>query len=318
MTYKDCCQAIPGLVDKYSVCFAGLEIKLSCMRLKKTRTEELSPQLIIDLCSNISKHISQITDICRSAGEKVRDEGTQDQFKLCVKSVTCAAGCLIASIKSYKSQPNERHHSRVLVFCEPVLASSQALVNFATEDDFIGNTAVLTSEARDAQKSILGACMSIVSASIQLCKTVRDLAYDMMTSHHRDKLRMCIDTVDRVSGQMADLLNKHSATDNPKKSVVVGSQKSAPGHLANLFHQRHLSDRSPESPPNDRFSEILREQSMHAKRSPDSSREHSPLNASLPLSGREDEGLNDIGASDISGSVDGSSDKDSGHSNASR
>lgn len=156
INFPDCSQALPGLVDKYCVSLAGLEIKLSCVQLKRSRVEELSSQLIIDLCSNISKHIAIITDICRTAGQKVSDESTQDQFKLCVKSVTCAAGCLIASIKCYKSNASPTHHSRVLVFCEPVLASSSALVSFATEDDFIGNEAILTSEAKDAQKAILG------------------------------------------------------------------------------------------------------------------------------------------------------------------
>ena len=156
ISFKDCCQAIPGLVDRYSISLAGLEIKLSCNRLKKTRVDDLSPQLIIDLCSNISKHISVLTNICKSADEKVRDEGTRDQFKLCVKSVTCAAGCLIASIKTYKSHPNTRHHSRFINFCDPVSTTAQALVSFATEEDFIGKEAVLTPEARDIQKSVLG------------------------------------------------------------------------------------------------------------------------------------------------------------------
>jgi len=159
---KGCEPAEEGLVDKYNVGLAGLEIKISCNRLKRARIEELSPQLIIDLCSNISRHISVITDICRVAGEKVNDDSTEDQFKLCVKSVTCAAGCLIASIKTFKSHPSSAHHSRVLVFCEPVLASSNALVSFATEEDFIGRSALLTPEARDTQKAVLGMINSIM------------------------------------------------------------------------------------------------------------------------------------------------------------
>lgn len=163
ISFKDCCQAIPGLVDRYSISLAGLEIKLSCNRLKKTRVDDLSPQLIIDLCSNISKHISVLTNICKSADEKVRDEGTRDQFKLCVKSVTCAAGCLIASIKTYKSHPSTRYHARFINFCDPVSTTAQALVTFATEEDFVGKEAVLSPEARDVQKSILGKHQTIRS-----------------------------------------------------------------------------------------------------------------------------------------------------------
>lgn len=206
VNFSNCSEAENGLVDKYSVCYSGLEIKLSCSRLKRTRADDLSPQIIIDLCSNISKHISVITDICRKAGHSVNDESVEDQFKLSVKSVTCAAGCLIASIKSYKSSPNLTHHSRVMVFCEPVLTSSQALVSFATEKDFIGAEGVLTVQAKEIQKKILGACMNIVSSCIQLCKTIRDLTYDMMTTHHRERLRSCTESIDHGSGRLLKIL----------------------------------------------------------------------------------------------------------------
>ena len=149
-----------GLVCKYVINLSGLEIKLSCNRLKKARVEELSPQLIIDLCSNISKHITIVTDACRTAGEKLSNSEdtlrTSDQFKLCVKSVTCAAGCLIASIMSYKAMPSTTHRGRIITFCEPVLASSSALVSFATEDEFTGEPASLSTESADVHKAILG------------------------------------------------------------------------------------------------------------------------------------------------------------------
>lgn len=206
VNFSNCSEAENGLVDKYLVCYSGLEIKLSCTRLKRTRIDELSPQLIIDLCSNISKHISVITDICRVAGQDVNDESIADQFKLSVKSVTCAAGCLIASIKSYKSSPNFMHHNRVIVFCEPVLASSQALVCFATEKDFIGLEGVLTMQAKEIQKSILGACMNIVSSCIQLYKTIRGLTFDMMTSHHRERLRSCTESIEHGAGRLLKIL----------------------------------------------------------------------------------------------------------------
>ncbi|CAG2214095.1 unnamed protein product [Mytilus edulis] len=209
VNFAKCTLAETGLIDKYSVCYSGLEIKLSCFRLKRTRIDELSPQIIIDLCSNISKHIAVITDICRTAGQNVKDEGLQDQFKLSVKSVTCAAGCLIASIKSYKSNPNITQHSRVMVFCEPVIASSQALVSFATEKDFNGCEGTLTVQSKDVQKRILGSCMSVVSASIQLCKTVRDLTYDMITSHHRERLKSCTEAISHGAVKLMKILDDY-------------------------------------------------------------------------------------------------------------
>ncbi|XP_060075204.1 talin rod domain-containing protein 1-like [Ylistrum balloti] len=225
--FPGCELAEDGLVDKYSMLLSGLEIKMSCNRLKRARIEDLTPQLIIDLCSNISRHIAIITDICRLAGESVDEESTSDQFKLCVKSVTCAAGCLIASIKSYKSHPSTTHHSRVIVFCEPVLAASAALVSFATEDDFTGKQALLTSKAIDVQKTILGSCMSVVSACIQLCKTVRDLVYDVMKPQHREKLHMCTSSVERASIRLHDILDQHSINE---RALELCKEKNKENH----------------------------------------------------------------------------------------
>lgn len=111
-----------NLVDKYTTSYAGLEIKLSCIQIKRARLDELNATFIMDICSNISKYISVLTDNCRGLSETGADTATRDQFKLGIKSVTCAAGSLIASIKSYKSDRCPRHHSRVVTFCEPVLA----------------------------------------------------------------------------------------------------------------------------------------------------------------------------------------------------
>ena len=146
----------PALVDKYGASYAGLEIKLSCVQLKRARLDELSSTFIVDLCSNISKYISCLTDICRTASENAPDASTQDQFKLGIKSVTCAAGSLIACIKSFKADNSARHHSRVVTFCEPVLAASQALVALATEEEFIGKGAVLSEEEKDIMKTVFG------------------------------------------------------------------------------------------------------------------------------------------------------------------
>lgn len=111
-----------AMVDKYATTYAGLEIKLSCIQIKRARLDELNATFIMDICSNISKYISVLTDNCRGISESGPDTATRDQFKLGIKSVTCAAGSLIASIKSYKSDRCPRHHSRVVTFCEPVLA----------------------------------------------------------------------------------------------------------------------------------------------------------------------------------------------------
>ncbi|KAL5019819.1 hypothetical protein ScPMuIL_002711 [Solemya velum] len=213
--YPGATPAVLGIIDKYEVSRAGLEVDISCSRLKQSKQEELalSSQLVIDLCSNISKYISILTDICRVPAEELENESLKDQFKLCVKSVTCAVGCLIASVKTFKSEPTWNHHSRLIVFAEPVIASVSALVSLATEDEFIGTEAALTREAKDVQREILSVCMSVVSACIQLCRIVREVAFSTFTSHYRDKAQMCLETVERASKQLTDSLQQHRDQD---------------------------------------------------------------------------------------------------------
>lgn len=198
-----------ALVDKYSACFAGLEIKLSCIQLKRARLDELTATFIMDVCSNISKYISVLTDNCRGASEGTLDAATRDQFKLGIKSVTCAAGSLIASIKSYKNEKSSRHHTRVVTFCEPVLAASHALVCLATEDEFIEQGRELDHHDREIRRCVFGPCMNLVSGCVQLCKTLRDYAHDSSNQHYVQKAKSCQHSVVKSTHHLKHALHKH-------------------------------------------------------------------------------------------------------------
>ena len=54
-----------------------------------------------------------------------------------------------------------------------------------------------------------GACMNIVSSCVQLCKTVRDLTYDLMTSYHKDRLKSCLQSIGHNSHKLVKLLEEH-------------------------------------------------------------------------------------------------------------
>ena len=53
---------------------------------------------------------------------------------------------------------------------------------------------------------VTGMTMSIVSASIQMCKAIRDLVYDLSNSRHRERIRLCVDSVDKAASKLRDLL----------------------------------------------------------------------------------------------------------------
>lgn len=197
------------LVDKYAASFAGLEIKLSCVQLKRAHLNELTATFIMDICSNISKYISLLTENCKTVSEQATDHATRDQFKLGIKSVTCAAGSLIASIKSYKADRSATHHTRVVTFCEPVLAASHALVCLATEDEFTEPGRELSVDEKEIQNSVFGPCMNIVSGCVQICKTLRDFTYDSNNSHYLHKARSAVNSIQRSTSQLKHHLKKH-------------------------------------------------------------------------------------------------------------
>ena len=154
-SFKDSVCARAGIVDHYRMSRANIDLELCCMRLKQSTTTDLSPPVLVDVCSDISRHLTILTECCRIASEMTANPTDQDQFKLCIKSLTANASCLLASIKCFKSCPTDTHYRRCVEFCEPLMASSTALISFATESEFIGQPAKITSEAQDAQKTVL-------------------------------------------------------------------------------------------------------------------------------------------------------------------
>ena len=80
--------------------------------------------------------------------------------------------------------------------------------------------------------------MNIVSSCIQLCKTIRDLTYDMMTTHHRERLRSCTESIDHGSGRLLKILEgydinklfkdhreKHAHSQNWRESSPTGKSE---------------------------------------------------------------------------------------------
>lgn len=176
------------------------------------------------------------------------------------------------------------------------------------------------------------ACMSVVSACIQLCKTVRELSYDLMTSHHKDKLRMCLENVDRSSVQIREILQRYHSSDhqsggggghlnstssgdgsangnNCDSSMSAKGNNSPPRHLANLFRKEYSEQgKSPDSPPHERFAQLLREQSPLASEAEMRLSDHSSRNV-------ERDSVEGTEETNIPGSP---SSETSGHSAASR
>lgn len=71
-----------------------------------------------------------------------------------------------------------------------------------------------------------GVTMSIVSASVQMCKAIRDLVYDVNNSRHRERVRLCVDSIDKASSKLRDFLLSHEFKQNSSAPSVTQVQTS--------------------------------------------------------------------------------------------
>ena len=152
----NCRPAQAGLVDSYRLCRAHTEIELSSKQFKQLTIHELTPTVLVQICSDINKNLTILTECCRAASEESSDSYDQEQFRLCVKSFTTNASCFLNSIRCFKVRPEPMLYGRCIGFYDALTSSTKALVNFATEDPFLGKPAVLSPEGTEAKKVIFG------------------------------------------------------------------------------------------------------------------------------------------------------------------
>ncbi|ELT89608.1 hypothetical protein CAPTEDRAFT_169274 [Capitella teleta] len=209
LTYPNCYPAEPGIVDLYTAKRTAIDIGICAQHLKQASREQLTPPILVQICSTVNKNLGQLTETCKTASSRAVLMQDQEQFKMCVKSSTTSGGCFLTSIKRFKQQPTEQHRTRCVSFCDSLAAVVSASVNYASEDQFIGHPARISSEAFQSKMAVLGACMSIVSSCIQLCKVVKELAYNISNQAQMDRIAMCIQAISRASSQLADAFLQH-------------------------------------------------------------------------------------------------------------
>ena len=65
--------------------------------------------------------------------------------------------------------------------------------------------------------------MSIVSSCVQLCKVVKELAYNSSNQEQMERIAMCIQAISRASSQLADAFLQHQLhTTSPDNSISNG------------------------------------------------------------------------------------------------
>ena len=188
-------QAVPGIVDRYKISCAKLNIEHLCMRLQHTPLVELSPPDIVDISSDIAKEIELLTNATNLASNASDDNFHKEQFKLSMKSVTACTSSLLASIKRYKLKGDERSRMRSITFCKPLVQSCQAFVDYASEAEHTGVQAEISESGKQVQTAILGGGMSVASSCIQLCNYTRAASFDFQNQDLIKKLTVCCNAV---------------------------------------------------------------------------------------------------------------------------
>lgn len=184
---------LPGLVDRYKVTRCRHEVEQSCSLLRVTPLPDLTPQLLLELSQNISTNLKNLTDISSLASERSRDRFAKEQFKLSVKSMSTSGTAFLACVKEVKTQPSELTRNRCVLFSAALVQAVSALVGFATEPQFLGRAASISTEGKGVQTAVLGGAMSVVSACVLLTQGLRDVAQHPESSSkmadYRERLR---------------------------------------------------------------------------------------------------------------------------------
>lgn len=184
---------LPGLVDRYKVTCCRHEVEQSCSVLRITPLSDLTPQVLLELSQNISSNLKTLTDISSLASEKSRDRFAKEQFKLSVKSISTSGTAFLACVKEVKTQPSELTRNRCILYSVALVQAVSALVGFATEPQFLGRAASISTEGKGVQTAVLGGAMSVVSACVLLTQGLRDVAQHPESSSkmadYRERLR---------------------------------------------------------------------------------------------------------------------------------
>ncbi|XP_022106522.1 mesoderm development candidate 1-like [Acanthaster planci] len=188
-------QAVPGIIDRYKISRARFDIEHCCMRLQYTPLMELSPQVVVDISTEIAKNLTILTNASKLASDASDDPFHKEQFKLAIKSVTSCTSTLLLSIRRYKVTLDEANRGRCITFAKPLVQSCQALVEYATEREHIGTPAQLSESGRKIQTAILGGCMSIASSCIQLASCLRAASQDLHNQELVQRLGLCCNAV---------------------------------------------------------------------------------------------------------------------------
>ncbi|XP_043533550.1 talin rod domain-containing protein 1 [Chiloscyllium plagiosum] len=168
--------AVAGLVDRYRLRRARHEVEQSCGLLRTAPVSELTPPLLLEVSRGLARGLRGLTEACAPAGRGSGDRFARDQLRLGVKCMSASAAALLACVRELKARPGEASRARCVLFGGPLLQAVHALVGFASEPQFVGRAAALSTEGRAVQTAVLGGAMSVVSASVLLTQCLRDIA----------------------------------------------------------------------------------------------------------------------------------------------
>ncbi|XP_071943533.1 talin rod domain-containing protein 1-like [Antedon mediterranea] len=214
--------ALPGIIDKYKVTRAKVDIELASNRFHLTPLSELSPQVLVNISEELIKNLETLTHACKLASDASEDQFHKEQFRLSLKNVTACTSSLLSCIRRYKSTLDEQSRARCISFSKPLVQSCISLVDYATEAEHIGLPAELPDSSRRIQTAILGGCMSIASSCVRLCESVQMALYDIKNPESMKRLSVCctaiLDGSQLLSQALRDKASVRTLSSTPSSS----------------------------------------------------------------------------------------------------
>ena len=175
LTDVHCKPARPGVVDRYTFARAKQAIHMAYDKFKP-ENGAVNRDKTLQISRKFADNLALLTQGCKLAAEnELIGKRDRAQFSDCAQCLQGVTAAFLASLKAFAASHSAEDRKRCLLFGRPILEAVDSVVEFASFPQFAGKPARLTQQGFELQTGILGGAMAVVSSSIQLVNTAKNL-----------------------------------------------------------------------------------------------------------------------------------------------
>ena len=216
-----CKPAKPGLFDRYSLARAQQGVHMAYEKFKP-EYGHLSRDEILQISRTFADNLALLSQGCRLAAENQKTSARdRTQLLNCTQCLQGTTAAFLASLKAFASSHSSENRRRCLLFGRPVLAAVDCIIEFTNFPQFGGTPARLTQKGFELQTEILGGAMAVVSSSVQLLTTAKDLLQHTATGEasHWLKIVNCTKAVADATKLLSSSIRQHTPLPSRSPSV---------------------------------------------------------------------------------------------------